>query len=86
MLRNVSDGGRKKMIGIYLWIVSLMFIGACLLFWRKKRKFDRSNDHGIEVFENYPKKFKADTFDKLILWTGWTCIIISFFLFVTKAT
>ncbi len=58
------------MTGAYLWIVSLMFFGAWLLYWRKKRKFDRLNEQGIEVFGSYPDKVKTDTFDTLLLWAG----------------
>ena len=58
------------MVSTYLWIASLMLFGAWLLYWRKKRKFDRLNEHGIEVFLSYSKKVKAEAFDTLLLCAG----------------
>ena len=63
------------MAGTYLLIASLLFLGAWLLCWRKKRKFDRLNELGIEVFGSYPEKAKADAFDTLLLWTGYVSFI-----------
>ena len=63
------------MIGSYLWVASLMFFGAWLLYWRKKRKFDRLNKQGIEVFGSYFKKARADAFDTLLLWIGWVSVV-----------
>ena len=60
----------------------MMFAGACLLYWRKKRKFDRLNEHGIEIFETYPEKAKADAFDTLLLWAGYVCLLSSIFMIV----
>lgn len=68
------------MAGAYLWIVSLMFFGAWLLYCRKKRKFNRLNEFGIEVFDSYPDKVKADTFDTLLLWVGAASLISSVFM------
>jgi hypothetical protein len=59
----------------YLWVVLLMFFGAWLLYWRKKRKFDRLNKHGIEKFGSYLEKAKADAFDALLLWLGYASLI-----------
>ena len=58
------------MISVYLWIASSMLFGAWLLYWRKKRKFDRLNKHGIEVFGSYPDKAKSEALDSLLLWIG----------------
>ena len=63
------------MIGNILWAVLLMLFGSWLLYWRKKRKFDRLNEHGIEIFISYPKKVKAVAFDTLLLWTGCVSVI-----------
>jgi uncharacterized membrane protein YphA (DoxX/SURF4 family) len=59
----------------YLWIAALMFFGVLLLYWRKKRKFDRVNEQGVEVFKSYPKKVRADAFDTLLLWAGYVSVI-----------
>ena len=63
------------MIGVYLMIAASMFCGAWLLYWRKKRKFDRRNEHGIESFGSYREKVKADAFDTLLLWAGYASFI-----------
>lgn len=68
------------MISAYLWIASLMLSGAWLLYWRKKRKFDRLNEHGIEIFGSYPEKAKSDAFDALLLWVGCASVIIGVFV------
>ena len=65
------------MVGSYLWVASLMFFGARLLYWRKKRKFDRLNKQGIEVFGSYLEKAKADAFNTLLLWVGNMSLISS---------
>ena len=65
------------MVGSYLWVTSLIFFGAGLLYWRKKRKFDRLNKQGIEVFGSYLEKFKADAFDTSLLWVGNASLITS---------
>jgi hypothetical protein len=65
------------MTGNILWVVLLMFFGALLLYWRKKRKFDRLNKHGIEVFGSYLEKAKADVFNYLLLWVGYASLISS---------
>ena len=70
------------MVGSYLWVTSLMLFGAGLLYWRKKRKFDRLNKQGIEVFGSYLEKFKADTFNTLLLWVGNACLISSLIVFL----
>jgi hypothetical protein len=59
------------MISTYIWIALLMFFGAWLLYMRKKRKFDRLNEHGIEKFGSYLEKAKANTFDTFLLWAGY---------------
>ena len=63
------------MTSAYLWFVLLMFFGALLLYWRKKRGFDRRNELGIEVFGSYPKKVRAIAFDTLLLWVGCVSLI-----------
>ena len=47
-----------------------MFFGVWLLYWRKKRKFDRTNEQGVEVFGSHLKKVKAEAFDTLLFWIG----------------
>ena len=59
----------------YLWSVFLMFFGAWLLYWRKKRKSGRRNEQGVEVFASHLKKVKAEAFDTLLLWTGCVSLI-----------
>jgi hypothetical protein len=67
----------------YLWIVVLMGCGAWALYWRKKRKFDRTNDKGIEIYPSYGKKMLGEAFDKLLLWIGYVCITVSVWLILS---
>ncbi len=69
------------MTDTYLWIIFLA-IGALLIFWRNKRKFDRKNQQGIEQFGSYFKKVKTKSLDKLLLWVGNTSIITGSGLYI----
>ena len=60
-----------------------MVCGAWALYWREKRKFDRTNDKGIEIFRSYRRKLFGEAFDALLLWMGYACIIISLFLILS---
>ena len=53
------------------------------MYWRKKRKFDRLNDHGIEKFGSYPEKTKAVAFDNLLLWVGYVSFISGVLVLMT---
>ena len=68
------------MTGEYLWVVLLMFFGVLLLYWRNKRKFDRLNEHGIEIFGSYLEKAKADAFDTLLEYAGYVSFISGLFV------
>ena len=68
------------MVGTYLLVATFMFFGAWLLYWRKKRKFDRLNAHGIEKFESYRAKAKAEAFDTLLLLLGCASFISGVFM------
>lgn len=59
----------------YLLIIILLLFGAWLLYCRKKRKFDRMNEHGVEVFGSFNEKAKAEVFDTLLIWAGYACFI-----------
>lgn len=69
----------------YLGIVIFMLLGAWLLYWRKKRKFNRLNEHGIEVFGSYSKKVKAETFDTLLFWVGCVSVTLSVLMIVATS-
>lgn len=71
------------MLGTYLWIIVLMTFGGWILYWRKKRKFDRTNEQGVEVFSSYRKKSITKIFDGVLLWVGCGAIIVSAFLIMT---
>lgn len=53
-----------------------------MLYWRKKRKFDRLNEHGIEIFGSYLEKAKADTFDTVLLWVGIATFVCGVFVLI----
>lgn len=48
----------------FVGIVLLAF-GAVLAFWLRKRKFDRTNEFGIEIYASYWGKLGAKTKDGL---------------------
>ena len=68
------------MIRTYLLIIFLLIVGTRLLYWRKKRKFDRLNEHGIERFNSYREKVAVDTFNTVLKWIGYASLIVGFFL------
>ena len=68
------------MIRTYLLIIILLIVGTRLLYWRKKRKFDRLNEHGVERFGSYREKVAADTFNTVLQWIGYASLIVGFFL------
>jgi hypothetical protein len=52
---------------IFVWIfLSLAFTGGALI-WRNKRRFNRTNEHGVQQYDTYGGKVKAEAFDKLLL-------------------
>ncbi len=58
------------MSDIYGLSAALLLLGALLLLWRKKRKFERLNEHGIEVYSSFSKKLTGDGLDSLLLALG----------------
>lgn len=63
------------MIDTYLLVALSFSVGAVLLYWRKKRKFDRLNEHGIEAYTSYAEKVKTNATDTILLWVGCASII-----------
>lgn len=60
-----------------------MLFRAWLLYWRKKRKFDRLNEYSIEVFGSYPDKAKSEALDSLLLWIGCASVTVSVFVLLS---
>ena len=48
----------------------LAVLGAILIYWRNKRKFDRTNSAGIEQFPGYSRKLGARLVDLILLALG----------------
>ena len=44
----------------------LLFVGVFFVLWKRKRKFDRTNNFGVEQFSSFWGKLGAKTKDGLI--------------------
>jgi hypothetical protein len=44
----------------------LLAAAGLLAYWRRKRKFDRTNQYGIEQFPSYGRKVRARTAEGLL--------------------
>ena len=59
----------------------LLAVAALLAYWKRKRKFDRTNQYGIEQFPSYGRKVRARTtegvlgFGSLVLLTAGILIL-----------
>lgn len=60
----------------YLQGIGLMLAGAYFCYISRKRKYDRRNEYGIEQHDGYRSKLTAEMLDRLILWAGYTCLLI----------
>jgi len=47
-------------------LISLL-IGVLLLYWQRKRKYERSNDYGVERLPSYFGLFKARLLDSMLI-------------------
>ena len=45
---------------------ALVVLGALLAFWKRKRKFERTNQFGVEQFPSYRRKLTATAMDRLV--------------------
>lgn len=57
-----------------------ILIGIGVLFWVKRRKFERTNGAGIEQFTSYSSKLMVTSMEKLAWGVAITCIVIGGFL------
>jgi len=55
--------------------VVAMIVGVLLIFWRNKRKYDRTNEYGIDRLPTYVGALLAKTFDLLLLMTGGVLLV-----------
>jgi hypothetical protein len=49
----------------YVGIV-LLAVAGLLAYWKQKRKFDRTNQYGVEQFPSYGRKVRARTMEGLL--------------------
>ena len=59
-------------------IYSLLFLmtGSCLVYWIKKRRFNRINRYGVEEFKSFGDKVIAGTDEKVLWWAVLFCIVV----------
>lgn len=50
--------------------ILLLLTGAVLLYWQRKRKYDRSNDYGVERLPSYFGLFRARLADSILILIG----------------
>lgn len=62
----------------------LLFIGAVLGLKRRKRKFDRTNEFGVERFESYGGKLRARLKDGLLGGSSITLIAAGILILALK--
>ena len=60
--------------------VFLTIIGLALGLWKGKRKFDRTNEHGVEQFRSFGGKMVATTFDDLLSWVAIGSLFVGLFI------
>lgn len=65
-----------KVLGALIAIL----IGIGVLFWVKKRKFERTNRAGVEQFTNYSSKILVTSMEKFAWGAAIACIVIGGFL------
>jgi hypothetical protein len=65
-----------KLLGALIAILT----GVGVLFWVKRRRFERTNGAGIEQFTSYSSKLMATSVEKLAWGAAITCIVIGGFL------
>lgn len=55
------------MSDIFIWIFACFAIAGSAMLWRNKRRFDRTNEHGIQQHKSYGGKLRTESFDAILL-------------------
>lgn len=68
------------MLKEYLWESFALFemVGVVFLIWQEKRKFNRQNNYRAEQYKSYGGKLLAEAADRLLWFSGITCVIAGF--------
>jgi hypothetical protein len=66
--------------GVYVLGIVLTVVGISLGLWKAKRKFDRTNAHGVEQFRSFGGKMIATTFDDLLYWAAIASLFVGLFI------
>lgn len=72
------------MSGTDIFIALLVLVGLACILWKNKRKFDRTNRHGIEEFPKFGKKLGSQLFDVLLQGAGYGCLLGGAFVWVSE--
>jgi hypothetical protein len=67
----------------HIWLIVLLGIASIALIWRNKRRFDRTNEHGIQRHGRYWNKVRAESFDTTLLWVGYLGLSASVVILIT---
>jgi len=66
-----------------LTAIALLFVmGILLIYWSKKRRFDRRNALGIEQFGSLFEKIIGVLFDAILWWSGVTILFSGLFAII----
>ncbi len=67
-----------------VYIFLLAFVGIACFLWANKRKFDRTNESGVEQFPSFRKKLAGQFFDAVLLGIGAGCLLSGALMWVIE--
>lgn len=65
------------MSDIFIWITARLAVALSTLLWRNKRRFDRTNEHGIQQHKSYGEKLRAESFDTILLGVAYVSAFVA---------
>ena len=64
----------------YALLFGFIAVGVASLIWRDKRRYDRTNEHGVQQYRNYWNKIKGESFDTLLSGMGYLGLFAGIFV------
>ena len=62
---------------VLVGILTCLAVALVTLLWRNKRRFDRTNEHGVQQHETYAGKLRAEGFDAILLGVAYIGAILA---------
>ncbi len=69
------------MVSLKVFAGFIFIVGAGVRYWVNRRRFNRRNFSGVEVFKNYEHKTGARVIDQLMKLIAWLLMLGSVILF-----